>query len=51
MDTNNSLFLRKKNFLGFRASWDDAKGRSAFLFFEPVNPAGDEKDKKDQPVK
>lgn len=50
LDTNNSLFLRKKNFLGYRVSWDDpgekSTGRSGFLFYEPVNPGQAAEDKK-----
>ncbi|GEM_PF-1747323 len=52
--TNSTLFLRKKNFLGFRVSWDKNvekySRRSGFLFFEPINvekPA-DETGKKDR---
>ncbi len=56
MDTNNTLFLRKKNFLGFRVSWDEnfkkSSGRSEFLFFEPLNLGQpvDEKGRKDNEV-
>ncbi len=42
MDTNNTIFLRKKNFLGFRISWEENQGnksviRNSFLFFKSIN--------------
>jgi len=42
MDTNASIFMRKKDFIGLRFSWDEetenkATVRNGFLIFEPVS--------------